>query len=172
MEKIPQSIINTIHTQLLQTYGTVRHSPQITFHYIGLSIVPYNERQRFCFPPSTPKYDYFVMLKHETSHYYKGANYPFATNASGEQFPVRKHEDGYLEILDVYPHYTNGMGLQYIIDSLNTDFITYFDACMEAPTRIKERFAVIRDEYFAKLYEPSRMERMEALYGDAIWESF
>ncbi len=172
MEQVARPIIDTIHKKLLQTYGNVRHSPQLTFHYTGVTITPYNKNQLFCFPPSTPKYDYFVMLTYETSHYRKDCKHPSVTNRTGEQFPVRKHEDGYWEIIPVFTDFKDGMGLQTIIDSLLSDCITYFDACMEAPTRIKQQFETIRDEYFIKLYEPSRLERMEALYGEEVWDSF
>jgi hypothetical protein len=40
---------------------------------------------------------------------------------------------------------------------------------MEQQIRCRRFIQLIRDEFLAKLYEPSRMERMEAVYGDAVW---
>jgi hypothetical protein len=161
--------IQTIRNELLHKYNHVVISPKQTLHVTWLSCSKYNTEQSYLYPKLSEPYDYFIRISIENR---------LPSVISRTEFHVcLKYlnsrwcyvESQFWKNLDTYISTPDHKTLFTYYRKIKNDCLTYFDLYMESPTRIKQFLRVIQEEYMAKLYEPSRLLRLEAVYGDAVW---
>jgi hypothetical protein len=171
-----RQIMKSIHTSLEQKYSHIELSsnPLTTAHFQNISY----RQKKPCQTLDNIQFDHLISVHFECRSYRE---------------PTKKPINPYPILLPFYLKYSetemkwNLIGLpvwnkmnsepkdpiqQRIYQTyhlIQNDFLAYFDAAMEQQIRCRRFIQLIRDEFLAKLYEPSRMERMEEVYGDAVW---